>query len=220
MHRKTYMVHDFCHLMMFSILHPDDFFSVCSLPWQGLKAATKKQKYDKICEKKLSTPIEVSFNHSCYGVFETCIWCQFVWLLVSKGSMQNSPSGVCIILPLLPLADIWSATWLWILETSIPGLVYSWRYCYSNSNFLIHFLYFKVISSHCIRPLPLGLKSVLFYMFFDLMFNWNSTNLKYIMYKLCSSCFSDSRCFSANGRIWIWLHIWLDHHKVPTVAKE
>ena len=30
-----------------------------SLPWQGLKAATKKQKYDKICEKKLSTPIEV-----------------------------------------------------------------------------------------------------------------------------------------------------------------
>lgn len=30
-----------------------------SLPWQGLKAATKKQKYDKICQKKLSTPIEV-----------------------------------------------------------------------------------------------------------------------------------------------------------------
>lgn len=33
-----------------------------SLPWQGLKAATKKQKYDKICEKKLSTPIEVCLN--------------------------------------------------------------------------------------------------------------------------------------------------------------
>lgn len=30
-----------------------------SLPWQGLKAATKKQKYDKICEKKQSIPIEV-----------------------------------------------------------------------------------------------------------------------------------------------------------------
>ncbi|KAG5034368.1 hypothetical protein JHK87_009278 [Glycine soja] len=28
-----------------------------SLPWQGLKAATKKEKYDNICEKKLSTPI-------------------------------------------------------------------------------------------------------------------------------------------------------------------
>ncbi|XP_010484855.1 PREDICTED: casein kinase 1-like protein 7, partial [Camelina sativa] len=29
------------------------------LPWQGLKAGTKKQKYDRISEKKVSTPIEV-----------------------------------------------------------------------------------------------------------------------------------------------------------------
>ena len=31
-----------------------------SLPWQGLKAGTKKQKYEKISEKKVSTSIEVS----------------------------------------------------------------------------------------------------------------------------------------------------------------
>jgi casein kinase I homolog HRR25 len=30
-----------------------------SLPWQGLKAATGKQKYDLIMEKKMTTPIEV-----------------------------------------------------------------------------------------------------------------------------------------------------------------
>ena len=35
------------------------YFNRTSLPWQGLKAATKKQKYEKISEKKLSTPIEV-----------------------------------------------------------------------------------------------------------------------------------------------------------------
>jgi hypothetical protein len=34
-------------------------FLCFSLPWQGLKAGTKKQKYDKISEKKVSTPIEV-----------------------------------------------------------------------------------------------------------------------------------------------------------------
>ncbi|KAG5240684.1 casein kinase family protein [Salix suchowensis] len=33
--------------------------SLFSLPWQGLKAGTKKQKYDRISEKKMLTPTEV-----------------------------------------------------------------------------------------------------------------------------------------------------------------
>ncbi|XP_078174624.1 casein kinase 1-like protein 4 isoform X1 [Carex rostrata] len=54
------------------------YFLRGGLPWQGLKAATKKQKYDKICEKKLSTPIEVlcksspvefaSYFHYCHSL--------------------------------------------------------------------------------------------------------------------------------------------------------
>ncbi|XP_022873995.1 casein kinase 1-like protein 3 [Olea europaea var. sylvestris] len=54
------------------------YFLRGSLPWQGLKAATKKQKYDKICEKKLSTPIEMlckshpvefaSYFHYCHSL--------------------------------------------------------------------------------------------------------------------------------------------------------
>ncbi|GBG71454.1 hypothetical protein CBR_g8872 [Chara braunii] len=35
------------------------YFLRGSLPWQGLKAGTKKQKYDKISDKKMSTPINV-----------------------------------------------------------------------------------------------------------------------------------------------------------------
>ncbi|XP_075523328.1 casein kinase 1-like protein 2 [Primulina tabacum] len=34
------------------------YFLRGSLPWQGLKAGTKKQKYERICEKKVSTSIE------------------------------------------------------------------------------------------------------------------------------------------------------------------
>ncbi|MCH83220.1 casein kinase I isoform delta-like protein, partial [Trifolium medium] len=54
------------------------YFLRGSLPWQGLKAATKKQKYDKICQKKVSTPIEVlckshpvefaSYFHYCHSL--------------------------------------------------------------------------------------------------------------------------------------------------------
>lgn len=46
------------------------------LPWQGLKAKTKAQKYEKISEKKLSTPIEELCNGSpsklVTGIFCAC----------------------------------------------------------------------------------------------------------------------------------------------------
>merc|ERR1712039_220567 len=35
------------------------YFLRGSLPWQGLKAATKSEKYDKISEKKMQIPVEV-----------------------------------------------------------------------------------------------------------------------------------------------------------------
>ncbi|KAF8643697.1 hypothetical protein HU200_066760 [Digitaria exilis] len=54
------------------------YFLRGNLPWQGLKAPTKTQKYDKICEKKISTPIEVlckscpvefaSYFHYCHSL--------------------------------------------------------------------------------------------------------------------------------------------------------
>ena len=34
------------------------YFMRGSLPWQGLKAATKKQKYERISQKKLDTTVE------------------------------------------------------------------------------------------------------------------------------------------------------------------
>jgi len=39
------------------------YFNRGSLPWQGLKANGKKEKYEKIMEKKMSTPVEVLCKH-------------------------------------------------------------------------------------------------------------------------------------------------------------
>lgn len=51
------------------------YFLRGSLPWQGLKAGTKKQKYDKISEKKVSTPKEVlckSYPSEFVSYFHYC----------------------------------------------------------------------------------------------------------------------------------------------------
>ncbi|KAH0663581.1 hypothetical protein KY290_029511 [Solanum tuberosum] len=51
------------------------YFLRGSLPWQGLKGGTKKQKYDKISEKKMLTPIEVlckSYPSEFISYFHYC----------------------------------------------------------------------------------------------------------------------------------------------------
>ena len=55
------------------------YFLRGSLPWQGLQAQTKKQKYEKISEKKMKTPFEVCV-HVCVpgGKGGTCL--HFKWL--------------------------------------------------------------------------------------------------------------------------------------------
>ncbi|KAE8713274.1 Casein kinase I isoform epsilon [Hibiscus syriacus] len=51
------------------------YFLRGSLPWQGLKAGTKKQKYDQISEKKMLTPVEVlckSYPSEFISYFHYC----------------------------------------------------------------------------------------------------------------------------------------------------
>ncbi|KAM3245893.1 casein kinase 1-like protein 2 [Capsicum annuum] len=51
------------------------YFLRGSLPWQGLKAGTKKQKYERISEKKVSTSIETlcrGYPTECASYFHYC----------------------------------------------------------------------------------------------------------------------------------------------------
>lgn len=58
-----------------------------SLPWQGLRAGTKKQKYDRISEKKMLTPVEVYFDFEY--LFVTKQW------YISKWNYNYSQQVLC-----------------------------------------------------------------------------------------------------------------------------
>jgi len=61
------------------------YFLRGSLPWQGLKAATKKQKYERISEKKMSTSVE----ELCKNFPRKFIHEQFLILVEKFGSMET-----------------------------------------------------------------------------------------------------------------------------------
>lgn len=48
-----------CSMILFCVAYLILSLFLCSLPWQGLKARIKKEKYERISEKKVSTSVEV-----------------------------------------------------------------------------------------------------------------------------------------------------------------
>lgn len=66
------------------------YFNLGSLPWQGLKAATKRQKYERISEKKMSTPIEVL----CKGY--PCEWPGPACRASGRATRRAEPDGAVL----------------------------------------------------------------------------------------------------------------------------
>ena len=128
-----------------------------SLPWQGLKAATKKQKYEKISEKKMSTPIEVICRrHSFF--FDLLLYVAYLNVLMQMtkfiiGIVQAFPIRICFIFSLLSLIALrWQAR-LWLCKENLARPFYSWRYGHLN---IVQFFKTEMVSvfesgfySHC-----------------------------------------------------------------------
>ncbi|KAL5230940.1 hypothetical protein ABZP36_029716 [Zizania latifolia] len=86
------------------------YFLRGSLPWQGLKAGTKKQKYDRISEKKMLTPAEVLIVaivkfivYYCKPVEE---WLELDHLSGEQTKLQwDKRSGIDLLVLLSPLQE-------------------------------------------------------------------------------------------------------------------
>ncbi|KAJ1609176.1 casein kinase I [Cryptosporidium canis] len=52
------------------------YFNRGTLPWQGLKATSKKDKYDKIMERKIATPIETLCKHHPFEFITFLNYCR------------------------------------------------------------------------------------------------------------------------------------------------
>lgn len=123
------------------------YFLRGSLPWQGLKAATKRQKYERISEKKMSTPIEElckGFPCSLFTMhaLQSKFWCCFVksdfkiYFWIFHKMMEQLVwvigfiimvviwcllfSWICNLPQLLSFIEVWWQTRLLLPTTVIP----------------------------------------------------------------------------------------------------
>ena len=65
------------------------YFLRGQLPWQNLKATNKKDKYEKIMEKKLSTPVEVRDLFRSFARASPVSSPHFSAILGALSSMRN-----------------------------------------------------------------------------------------------------------------------------------
>lgn len=76
------------------------YFNRGSLPWQGLKAATKKQKYEKISEKKMSTPVEVLCKVRLKNFFSFFLYYLYVHTLHGDYRFLGISCRICYVFKL------------------------------------------------------------------------------------------------------------------------
>jgi casein kinase 1 len=74
-----------------SLGHVFMYFLRGSLPWQGLKAATNKQKYERIGEKKQTTPVK-ELCDGFPGKKPIIYYSNHLFLLISIYSQRNLES--------------------------------------------------------------------------------------------------------------------------------
>lgn len=102
------------------------YFNRGSLPWQGLKAATKRQKYERISEKKMSTPIEELCKVSSFLI--SSFLCHAAKFNVYIFAHLGIPRRISNVSELLPTATFRGTTRLQLPEATVQNIVSPTRF--------------------------------------------------------------------------------------------
>jgi len=110
----------------------------------GAASRTKKQKYDKISEKKMLTPVEVAHKFTlANSLFVRTAVGRHSWIVYyGLGTLQIVSIRVYLLFPLLSFIAVWRQAWLFLPEETIPWSLYSGRY-----NFSAHAYSFGIFST-------------------------------------------------------------------------
>ena len=73
------------------------YFLRGSLPWQGLRAPNKKVKYQKICAKKLGTPLETLCSRYPHEFSMYLSYCRGKQKKIKKILLKIKKSERCVV---------------------------------------------------------------------------------------------------------------------------
>ena len=169
--------------------------SLASLPWQGLRAGTKKQKYDKISEKKRLTPVEVTsslFLNSC--IEKTCV-------VLTKYVVSRKGSR---IVPYLPKWFILYFNWQVLCKSFPPEFTSYFLYVRSlRFEDKPDYPYLKRLFRDLFIREGWGKVSVFLTFLMCVFFFLIKKKLKNLLLLIC--------------RLSVWLCIWLDNLEISAV---
>lgn len=114
---------------------------------RGWKLPPKSRNMTKYVRKSYQLLLRyVIYASSSLSIWSLLVYLNVLTFLFPTGTVQVSSCRVCIIYSLLPFIDIWSTTWLWILEALVSWFVLSWRYWWTLFMDTIIWIFFILIS--------------------------------------------------------------------------
>ena len=157
------------------------YFNLGVLPWQGLRAGTKRQKYEKISEKKMSTSIDqLCRTYPCKFASAVFLYTPLNWFSLQYNIFSQNVLKLFLDDLKNPLISKYFRFNypLWCHVTQFSFVLFFFIPCMA---FSLHSILFLKILPYCQKLNSNSLFSFLkWWAFFFLTFNWKQMFLNFL----------------------------------------